>query len=632
MNVRDCGRARRGRAGRGRRWAVAVVGLLIAWGLSGCAQWPNAQGLGETADAPSVNPSVPPSVNGGDGESEVEDTGLSTELLYDLLLARIAVQRGRNEVAMTSLSRAAHLSRDRRIVAQAIGLAARLEDHQRVIALSDLLTDIAPNNTRHHLLLARAQFATGRGDEALQLLIDLARRQKVGGEGVLKSIATLLTAQSPEESLLPRLLREIDAWPQSPELKLTAALLAAELKQDEVFRELINQALALRPGWEIPAMLKLSDLTDFAPPRMAVYADDFLREFPAAKQFRIHYGRLLMNADQLKKSLAQFEIVLQQDPQSSEALLASGVAYLTQENLPEALERLSESLALNPQDDRARLHIADIKIAQDAFGAAMAVLREVSAPAYYFDVHTRLAFVIAKQHGIEAGIRHLTEIDARTEAEAVRVILAQDLLYRDFDLPERAMTVLDAGLAQMPKHPDLLYNRGLLAAQLNLLALHERDMRALIALQPDNAHAYNALGYTLADQTERLDEALELITRALEMMPNSPYILDSMGWVNFRIGNNDKAIEFLRRALDAQKSAEIAAHLGEALWAAGNRREAGEIWARGKKWEPDNAVLLDTMKRFSRKKSSAVPVSKWMTASLIGAPRPPTPAPATLAL
>ena len=587
-----------------------------------------------------MNPSVPSSVNGGDDESSIGGTGLSSELLYDLLLARIAVQRGRNEVAMTSLSQAAHLSRDRRIVAQAIRLAARLEDHQRVIALSDLLTDIAPNNTRHHLTLARAQFETGRGDEALQLLIDLARRQQVGGEGVLKSIATLLATQSPggstgeppEEPILPRLRREIDAWPQSPELKLTAALLAAELKQGEVFRELINQALELRPGWEIPAMMKLSDLTDFAPPQMAVYADGFLRDFPAAKQFRIHYGRLLMNADQLKKSLAQFEIVLRQDPQSSEALLASGVAYLAQENLPQALERLSESLALNPQDDRARLHIADIKIAQDAFDAAAAVLREVSAPAYYFDVHTRLAFVIAKQHGIEAGIRHLTEIDTRTEEEAVRVILAQDLLYRDFDLPERAMMVLDAGLAQIPKHPDLLYNRGLLAAQLNLLALHERDMRALIALQPDNAHAYNALGYTLADQTGRLDEALELITRALEMMPNSPYILDSMGWVNFRIGNNDKAIEFLRRALDAQKSAEIAAHLGEALWAAGNRREAGEIWARGKKWEPDNAVLLDTMKRFSRKNSSAVVGAKWMTASLIGAPRPPTLAPTTLAL
>ena len=583
-----------------------------------------------------MNPFVPSSVNGGDDASsiggEVADTGLSSELLYDLLLARIAVQRGRNEVAMTSLSRAAHLSRDRRIVAQAIGLAARLEDHQRVIALSDLLTDIAPNNTRHHLLLARAQFATGRGDEALQLLIDLARRQKVGGEGVLKSIATLLAAQSSAESLLPRLLREIETWPQSPTLKLTAALLATELEQGEVFRELIDQALELRPGWEIPAMLKLSDLTDFAPPRMAVYADDFLRDFPAAKQFRIHYGRLLMNADQLKKSLAQFEIVLRQDPQSSEALLASGVAYLAEENLPEALERLSKSLALNPQDDRARLHIADIKIEQAEFDAAAAVLREISAPAYYMDTHTRLAFVIAKQHGVDAGIRHLEEIDTRTEAEAVRVILAQDLLYRDFDLPERAMTVLDAGLAQIPKHPDLLYNRGLLAAQLKLLALHERDMRALLALQPDNAHAYNALGYTLADQTGRLDEALELITRALEMMPNSPYILDSMGWVNFRIGNNDKAIEFLRRALDAQKSAEIAAHLGEALWAAGNRREAGEIWARGKKWEPDNAVLLDTMKRFSRKNSSAVPVSKWMTASLIGAPRPPTPAPATFAL
>lgn len=597
----------RGITAPGRRWAVVAAGLLTAWVLSGCAWSPNEPGFRETADgAPSVNTGAS---RAGHDETGSGDTGLSAELLYDLLLANIAGQRGRNEVAMTSLSRAAHLSRDRRIVAQAIGLAARLEDHRRVIELSRLVTGIAADNTRHHLTLARAQFETGQGDEALRLLIDLARRQRAGGEAVLQSIAALLAAQPPGKRMLPRLRREIEAWPESPELKLTAALLASELKQGEVFRELIDQTLGLRPDWEIVAMMKLSDLTDFAPRRTAAYADGFLREFPAAKQFRIHYGRLLMHAGQMKKSLAQFEIVLRQDPQSSEALLASGMVYLAQENLPEALAQLSRSLALNPQNDQARLYIADIKIEQAEFASATAVLREVSAPAYYLDAQIRLSFVIAKQRGIEAGIHHLEGIDARTEEEAVRVILGQDFLYRDFDLPERAMAVLDAGLENMPKHPDLLYNRGLLAAQLNLLELHERDMRALIELQPDNAHAYNALGYTLADQTGRLDEALELITRALEMRPNDPYILDSMGWINFRIGNNDKAIEYLRRALEAQKSAEIAAHLGEALWAAGNRREAGEIWARGKEWEPDNAVLLDTMKRFSRKNSSAVLVS-----------------------
>ena len=585
---------------RWKTWEIVTAGLLCSAWLSGCATPPEqppdrAQNLHETADH-----TAPASIVG-------EAAELSGELLYELLLANIAGQRGHLEVAMESLSRAAHLSRDHRIAAQALALAAQLEDYRRIIGLSDLMADIRPGETRHHLMLAKARLATGLDEQALKLLIDLARRQPVGGEAVLQSIALLLAERPPETQLLARFRLGIEAWPQSPELKLTAALLATELEQNEDFRELLDETLKLRPDWEVAAILKMSDLSDFDAQQMPAYADDFLRKFPDAKQFRIRYGELLHYLDQPQKALTQLEIVLRQDPQSTAALLAGGVIYLAQENLPEALARLSLVLALEPRNDRARLYIADIQIEQQAFDSATAVLHEISTPEYYLDVETRLAIVIAKRQGVESGIRHLAEINTRNEAEAVRVILSQDLLYRDFDLLDRAKAVLDAGLEKIPGHPDLLYNRGLLAAQLNLLELHERDMRALIGQQPDNAHAYNALGYTLADQTERLDEAFALITRALEMKPNDPYILDSMGWVNFRIGNNDTAIEFLRRALNAKKNAEIAAHLGEALWAAGKRREAREIWEQGKQWSPDNPILLDTLKRFSDQDSSAAP-------------------------
>ena len=592
-----------GIAGRG--WAMRVAGLLCVVWLTGCAGPPPDQSSLREITTGEPNPT---------NQATTADTELSTELLYELLLADIAVQRGRHKVAMESLSRAAYRSRHRRIVVRAIALAAQLDDHQRVIELSDLMAGLDPNESRHHLMLADARLETGQSEQAIKILIDLARTQRLGGESVLQSIATLLAERPSDEQMLSRFRRSIEVLPQSPELKLTAALLAAELEQDQVFRALIDAALALRPDWEVVAMLKLTHLTDFAAQQMSIYAASFLRQFPDAKSFRIHYGRLLLHNDEIKKSLAQFEIVLQQDPQSAEALFVSGVAYLEQENLPEALARLSRSLTLDPQNDQARLHIADIHIDQEEYDSAAAMLHEISSPEYYIDVETRLSFVIAHQDGIDAGIRYLDEIDTHTEAEAVRVILRQEWLYRKFDLPERAKAVLDAALNKMPEHPDLLYGRGLLAAQLNLLELHERDMRALIEQQPDNAHAYNALGYTLADQTERLDEALELIARALEIKPNDPYILDSMGWVNFRIGNNDKAIEYLRRALNVQKNAEVAAHLGEVLWVAGKRREAREIWQQGKQWSPDNAVLLDTMKRFSSHKSSAAPNAKWMMA------------------
>ena len=575
--------------------AVAVASAL----LSGCAGAPDGEHAREDSAL-----SAHDTERGG-------KSALSAELLYDLLLAEIAGQRGDHQAAVESLSRAAYLSRDRRIVAQAVRLAVRLEDHQRVIELSRLLAAIDPHNFRNQLALANAQLETGQDEPAFALLIDLARQQSAKGEKgaegeqVLQAIASLL-AKQPAAEILPRFRAEIAPWPDNAELTLTAALLALELQQNDAFRELIDRTLQLHPGWQSPAMLKLTHLADASPAQMPAFADGFLKRFPAAQRFRIHYGRLLHRADKNTESLSQLEAALRRDPQASDALFSSALVYLKQDNLPKALKRMRKFLALNPHSDTARLAIADIHILRREFAAAGAVLRSVASHEYHFDAQVTLATVIAHQSGVEAGIRHLRELAVHTEDEVVRVILEQDLLYRKFDLLERAKAVLDDGLERLPGHPDLLYNRGLLAAQMNLLELHERDMRELIEQQPDNAHAYNALGYTLADQTERLDEALELITTALEMLPNDPFILDSMGWVNFRIGDTAKAIDYLRRALAVKKDAEIAAHLGEALWVAGNKREAREIWKQGKAWSPDNATLLDTLKRFSGENSSGV--------------------------
>jgi Flp pilus assembly protein TadD len=131
-----------------------------------------------------------------------------------------------------------------------------------------------------------------------------------------------------------------------------------------------------------------------------------------------------------------------------------------------------------------------------------------------------------------------------------------------------------------------------------LVDKHEADMRRLIELEPDNAHAYNALGYTLADQTDRLDEALVLIERALVLLPEDPFILDSLGWVHYRLGNNDLAREYLQRAIDLRMDAEIAAHLGEVLWMDGERDQARTVWQRGHEDDPDNSVLRETLRKF----------------------------------
>ena len=182
----------------------------------------------------------------------------------------------------------------------------------------------------------------------------------------------------------------------------------------------------------------------------------------------------------------------------------------------------------------------------------------------------------------------------------MRVYLAREQVLRDSDQPQAALKLLDAALLEIPDDPDLLYSRGLVTAMLHMVNRHERDMRQLIALEPDNAHAYNALGYTLADQTDRYDEALELIKKALELLPDDPFILDSMGWLQYRMGNLVAALEYLQQAIDQSPDAEIAAHLGEVLWMTGAKDEARTTWRDGKNTDPGNPVLIDTLRKFGQ--------------------------------
>ena len=544
-----------------------------------------------------------------DAEIVAED-GLGSGLLYDLLLADIARQRGQTKIALEALVRAGVRSRDRRVLAQGIELAARLDAYESVISLADLLTEIqgdTPLHPRLRLLLAEAELAVGEDELALAGLLDLARRQAPGDESVLRSIVALLAARPRDENHLAR-FRDAAESPPNASLKLTAALLAEAQNDAAGFRELLDEALALRADWGFAAMYKLSDLAAHNPPKMSPYAEEFLRQSPDATAFRVHYGRLLLRADLSAEAIAEFDVVLAKNARHFDALQASGVAFMERENRREALARLTRALAVQPQNAQVRLSLADLYLADSDDDSAAEMLYEITAPGYYLEVETRLAMVVARRDGLDAGLQYLAEIDAQNDAEMVRVILARDLLFREFDDLESAKNALDDGLARLPGNTDLLYNRGLLAARMGLLEIHERDLREIIAAEPENAHAYNALGYTLADQTARIDEALALIRRALELRPNDAYILDSMGWARFRMGDYAAALDYLRRAISAKQNAEIAAHLGEVLWVTGAQKEAREIWEMGVEWDADNAVLLETMARFLAAESAGLPV------------------------
>ena len=162
----------------------------------------------------------------------------------------------------------------------------------------------------------------------------------------------------------------------------------------------------------------------------------------------------------------------------------------------------------------------------------------------------------------------------------------------------RCVYLLSDGLEELPDYPELLYDRAMAAEKIGKLDVLEKDLRKLIQLKPDHAHAHNALGYSYAEHNNRLPEALELIEKAIKLSPEDPYIIDSLGWVHYRMGNLNKGVTYLKQAFVIKPDPEIAAHLGEVLWMQGTKEEAKEIWRSTIKSHPENEVLLNTMKKF----------------------------------
>ena len=220
-----------------------------------------------------------------------------------------------------------------------------------------------------------------------------------------------------------------------------------------------------------------------------------LEAHPEQIKFRLQFARHLIRNGDLNSALDQLNITLDKNPDSLDALYAAGVVYFEKDDLVNSRDLFVRCLKLDPGNSQARIYLSDIEYRQGNYVAASNYLYGVTSQQFYLDAQIRLAIIVAKRYEVESGVRHLQQIDVVSDEDRIHLILQQDLLLREYDRYDRSKQVLDRGLKRFPDHPDLLYNRGLVTAKLDLLELHEQDMRKLIEIEPDNAHAYNAYGY-----------------------------------------------------------------------------------------------------------------------------------------
>jgi len=312
---------------------------------------------------------------------------------------------------------------------------------------------------------------------------------------------------------------------------------------------------------------------------------------------RTAYAKLLVDAKDYDAALDQYQILRRKAPKDTEIRLTAGLVAMQAEEWSAAREIWKDLIASGQHPDEARYFLAQTEELAGRTEAALELYRQVLDGPFRIDAGMRLAVLAAKSGQVAEARERLAQLRLVEPDRAADLYLAEGELVRKHGTPEEARQVYESALATHPDDLDILYATALFAAEQGRVADAEAKFKKVLAKEPDHADALNALGYTLADVTGRHQEALRYITRALELKPDSPAFLDSMGWVQYRLGNNAAALDYLRRAYAELKDAEVAAHLGEVLWVTGQREEAERIWREAEEREPDSPILRATRQR-----------------------------------
>ncbi|HVL55029.1 MAG TPA: tetratricopeptide repeat protein, partial [Burkholderiaceae bacterium] len=501
----------------------------------------------------------------------------------------------------------AQQTRDPRLARRAaeIGISARSYD--QAVEAAQLWRELSPQNPRALQTLEALLLASGRLEQVEPLLaqrLQAARERDALNDAYAQLQRALQRA--PDRSAAWRLMQRLSAPDlEHVHVRLTRAAIAGAADAREDAAAEARAALQLAPTDEDAAVAAARHLHRLPQSGDAArkILEEFLQRSPGATEARFTYGRLLLADDKLPEAQAQFERALADDPTNAAALFSlAQLAHRTER--PEIAQRyLQRYLELPPSvprdDNLAHLFLA--QLAEDAGRVDEAIehLERVQRGDQVTSATIKRALLLGRSHRIEQARTLLQQARVTSVQERVQLIAAEAQVLREAQRYQDAFDVLERALERMPNNPELLYDHGMAAERLDRIEVMEKSLRRLIELRPDHAHAYNALGYTLADRNLRLPEARQLIEKALELAPDDAHIIDSMGWVLYRQGEYARALEYLRRAYALRPDAEIAAHLGEVLWASGQYEEAKKLWREARGREPNNETLNGTLARLN---------------------------------
>lgn len=537
---------------------------------------------------------------------------LDSALFYQLLVGEMTLQDGEPAAGFALMLDAARKTSDAQLYQRATDIALQSRSGDAALQAARAWKQDQPTSRDANRYVLQILVALNRiAETAEPLQTELRLAPDVERPAVLATIPRAyarvtdkkLAATAVEEALADYLGNPATAsaaWTTVARMRLAAgdangALAAA------------TRAQAAAPLAEGPALVALELMDPKLPDAEAVVRKYFDGNPKAMPEIRMGYARALLDAQRYNEAAAQLQVVTRDKPDLPEGWLVLGSLQLQDNQLAQAqasLERyvgLAQQQASDGERNRglaqAYLSLSQLAEKRKDYAAAESWLAKIENSSDLALAQTRRASILASQGKLEEGRQLIRKLPERNPADARVKLNAEVALLREFKQYKLAHDVLAQALVKSPDETELLYDQAMMAEKLDKLDEMESLLRKVIQLKPDYHHAYNALGYSLAERKVRLPEARQLIQKALEFAPSDPFIRDSLGWVEFRMGNNAEAVRIFEAAYKAKPDAEIAAHFGEVLWAMGQRDRAIVIWKEGRLLNPENETLLETLKR-----------------------------------
>lgn len=569
---------------------IAVIALVF---LSGCG---SSQERGRAMDE--LDEYSQSSHDEQGVESAEPITAIEPDIMYMLLAAEIAGQRGQYDVALEGYLEAAKRVNDVRLTERAAKIALYIKDTERgdeavvlwlkqepdnltarkIALLSALRKEVKPSAIEHALFLLDMD-PEGFEDAFVELIRALGQK---GNTAFVYDVLEDLAEQRPEEATV----------------FFIQAMLAMQLNSNVLAQRKIDQAIELRPDWE-KALLFRAQIAAFSGDldNARVYLTDLSEQNQDSLKIKKLLAQVLVKLSEYDEASRLYLDIIDQEPEDFESRFSLALVNLQMERDDKA-ESLFKGLIPYPEwSDQASFYLGRIAVRDGRNSEALVWFDKVSRGSLRFDAAAAGISLLIKDKQFEEASQRLSRLRARSSDEKMRALLLEAEFYNEQKQYIKAFDLLSKAIEEMPEQKELLYTRALVSERIDRLDVLEQDLRRILAQYPDDVSALNALGYTLADRTERYEEALVYLEKALELQPDEAVIIDSYGWLQFKLGNYEKALEYLQKAYSKQQENEIAAHLAEVLWVLGRRDEAKKLFEQTIKMSPDDEYLLDFQQR-----------------------------------